>query len=694
MDKERLFRYLDRKYSSKSEIIPNIPLGVDADAIWSEILQSRRERGIELPLVNVNGDAYWYILTNKMISASEVIVDELLEQESTAEPHKSSVSTIEEIYYTGFMEGAQISVQDAMDFLQSGTEPSSVEELILINSRQAAGFAAENMYHAIDSNYLHNLAYFLTDGLENGGGDYRITDTMDIPSLQGENVKLPPANMIPDLVNQITGFIADSKTHPLIKAAAAQAWVLAVRPFPEGNERLARILSSVILIRAGYSFFGEISISSIIARTSYEYFRAIANILRVENGADLTYFLEYYLVALSDAVNEMKAKKTQQTQDMIMEEQRQALLPLSMDQTTVTKQNHGKGYKAVGTALKKMKEQGISTFSNKDVQSLTGLSYKYVYAVLSQYEAESHIVVTSRGKGGNVYAFTGEAPYDDITDDAIQLTLQESEINGSRDALISALHKQQKKGSNNVVLVASKLLEYVASGRKQFTSAEIAGELGLTIVAVRNCVKPLKEKGYIVSTGIKKNQNIFAFAFIAGQVSPENTVQSDTSALTAYLSEMIQKRKGRHPAAFAKQMIRYLAEGRTEFTSADFTGPLNMHPTMSNEYLRELRDKGLLTTVPSNGKKNVYALLIAAHPALEDDQKNTLRLLYDVFGEESFSTEMVIAQLDYSEGQVTGILNQFTWMNLLNRTSDQENRDYYKLCVNPTDNPECFGNAA
>ena len=83
MDKERLFRYLDRKYSSKSEIIPNIPLGENADVIWAEILHSRRERSIELPLVNVNGDAYWYILTRKMISASEVIVEELLEQENT-----------------------------------------------------------------------------------------------------------------------------------------------------------------------------------------------------------------------------------------------------------------------------------------------------------------------------------------------------------------------------------------------------------------------------------------------------------------------------------------------------------------------------------------------------------------------------------------------------------------------------------
>lgn len=99
MDKERLFRYLDRKYSSKSEIIPNIPLGENADVIWAEILQNRRERGIELPLRNLNGDTYWYILTNKMISASEVIVDELMEQENTAELHKSPVATIEEIFY-------------------------------------------------------------------------------------------------------------------------------------------------------------------------------------------------------------------------------------------------------------------------------------------------------------------------------------------------------------------------------------------------------------------------------------------------------------------------------------------------------------------------------------------------------------------------------------------------------------------
>lgn len=200
------------------------------------------------------------------------------------------------------MEGAQISVQDAMKFLQSGEEPESVEELILLNSRQAAGFAAENMYHAIDSNYLHNLAYFLTEGLDNGSGDFRMTDNIEIPSMQGESVQLPPAAMVPEQTERFADFLTTTGTHPLIKAAVAQAWVLAYRPFPEGNERLARLLSNVILIRAGYGFFGNISISSILAQTSYEYFRAIANILRVENGADLTYFLEYYLVTLSSHI--------------------------------------------------------------------------------------------------------------------------------------------------------------------------------------------------------------------------------------------------------------------------------------------------------------------------------------------------------------------------------------------------------
>ena len=55
-----------------------------------------------------------------MIAASEKIVEELIEH--SAEQEFNSVSTIEEIFFTIYMEGAQISIQDAMAFLQSGED--------------------------------------------------------------------------------------------------------------------------------------------------------------------------------------------------------------------------------------------------------------------------------------------------------------------------------------------------------------------------------------------------------------------------------------------------------------------------------------------------------------------------------------------------------------------------------------------
>ena len=35
--------------------------------------------------------------------------------------------------------------------------------------------------------------------------------------------------------------------------------MIILRPFPEGNERLGRVLSSMILLRAGYTFFSDVS---------------------------------------------------------------------------------------------------------------------------------------------------------------------------------------------------------------------------------------------------------------------------------------------------------------------------------------------------------------------------------------------------------------------------------------------------
>ena len=617
MDKERLFRYLERGYFSKSEIMPHLPLGVDPDEIWEEMLQSRREKGIILPLTNGNGDSYWYLLTNKMIAASEVIVDELMEHDTASELHQNTVSTIEEIYYTGFLEGAQISVQDAMAFLQNGGEPCNPEELILLNSRQAAGFAAENMYHAIDRNYLHNLAYFLTEGLDNGGGDFRMTDSIEIPSMQGEPILLPSADRIPEQAENFTVFLADTKTHPLIKAAAAQAWVLAVRPFPEGNERLARLLSNVILIRAGYRFFGEISISSVIARTSYDYFRAIANILRPENGADLTYFLEYYMTALSGTVHELRTRREQQETKTIETEKQMAVAPLaSVTETADTEKIskialHEKRVQMIESALDTLYSQGTEQFVLADIGNLTGIDKKMISKLLLPYEDNKRIYAVRKSRAGNIYAFSSVNPSNDteiITNDSGG----QDDIGDDRppytdySMAVSFLQNQRENRSGKSgAIVANLLLNYIANNITEFSAKELGVELDISQKAVNNHLRRLSQKGIIFAA--RKRGNLVYFSFVKSKNDCEMIRRANMlKKLESYASGAGEVRH-----QLARIFVKFINSGKTEFSTEELISESGMHIKQIHNALRPFYKMGLIGNEYTwkNGHRQ-YSLII------------------------------------------------------------------------------------
>ena len=336
MDRERLFRVIGEKYIARNELYGYLPLGVNADEIWCTVLEQRRAKAITLPLTNANGEPYWYTLTDRMIVSSENIVNELYECDYS-DKLLSSVMTIREIFFTGYLEGSQISAQEAVSFLQRGEEALDAEELMILNNRQAGSFAAENIYRPLNKDYLQVLAQILTNGLDNGGGELRTEDSVDIYFMQGESYVLPSAARLNGCINEITTFLADMNVHPLIKAAVAQAWAMVVRPFPDGNERLGRLLSEIILIRSGYTFFGEESISAVIAKSGFKYFDAIAKIVRGANGNDLTYFLDYYLSVLSDFVDEIRDKRKKKDTESIEAERemaRSSLAPSNEEQNS------------------------------------------------------------------------------------------------------------------------------------------------------------------------------------------------------------------------------------------------------------------------------------------------------------------------------------------------------------------------
>ena len=338
MDKERLLSYFQSHYLSRQEVLFKLPLNISIDSFWPELLNRRKARAQLLPLYNASGMPYWYVLTDRMIAASERLCEEAIGQDTAFDPYRAGMTSAmtEEMFFTSFVEGAQIPLQEAMDFLQRGTEPESIQEQMIWNNRRAWAEMTATIYRPLDRDFVRGLAFMLTEEMDDCAEEYRQTDQHPIAAMNNESYEVPPACVLPDRMNEYYDFLQKPDIHPLIKAAVAQAYLLVTRPFPEGNERLSRMMSSAVLLRSGYDFFRDISISSVIARESYRYYKSMCEIIRSENGGDLTYFLQYYLellVRALDVRNERQRKREQEArereQETLRKEQELARKPLT-----------------------------------------------------------------------------------------------------------------------------------------------------------------------------------------------------------------------------------------------------------------------------------------------------------------------------------------------------------------------------
>ena len=265
MDRETLLQYFEQNYISKRAVLPRLPLGMNPDVIWEALQKRRKAKCTMLPIHGSGGEPCWYVTTDRMIAASERVVETFMSCPPPLEP--TPLAPPEENYYTSLLEGIEMSPEAAIGFILSERQPGSPEEQRIHNNRYGMAFAEMNLYHPLDDRFIQTLAEIGTTDMDKGGGQYRGTDSVRIDSMGTEPYAVPPARVIPDYMREITAFLADPGVHPMIKAGVVQAWALMVRPFPEGNERLSRLLS-----RIGKALLKCIPYGA-ITRTIYEKFR-------------------------------------------------------------------------------------------------------------------------------------------------------------------------------------------------------------------------------------------------------------------------------------------------------------------------------------------------------------------------------------------------------------------------------------
>lgn len=93
---------------------------------------------------------------------------------------------------------------------------------------------------------LHALLFAAID--DENAGAYRRIDTRIV----GTDYLPPESALVPALVREFAEWLDESRASTLATAAAAQAKIQNISPFLDGNGRVGRLLSSMVLAEAGY----------------------------------------------------------------------------------------------------------------------------------------------------------------------------------------------------------------------------------------------------------------------------------------------------------------------------------------------------------------------------------------------------------------------------------------------------------
>lgn len=111
-----------------------------------------------------------------------------------------------------------------------------------------------------------------------------------------------PVRLEKEMADFLEWFNSQENVSSVIRSAIAHLWFVSIHPFEDGNGRLARILSDMLLARADKSEFRFYNISSQINKDKNHYYNILE---RTQRGdGDITEWICWYANTLSKALDE------------------------------------------------------------------------------------------------------------------------------------------------------------------------------------------------------------------------------------------------------------------------------------------------------------------------------------------------------------------------------------------------------
>jgi len=118
----------------------------------------------------------------------------------------------------------------------------------------------------------------------------------------------------PELTRQLLDWLHREESspilHPLLRIAVFKVAFLAIHPFQDGNGRLSRILTNLLLLRAGYHHVSYSSLESVIEHSKEGYYLALRRTQTSFHSerADWEPWILYFLRAMNQQVERLRVR--------------------------------------------------------------------------------------------------------------------------------------------------------------------------------------------------------------------------------------------------------------------------------------------------------------------------------------------------------------------------------------------------
>ena len=137
-------------------------------------------------------------------------------------------------------------------------------------------------------------------------GTYRTSKMQIVSGAMGKEKihyeAVPPQLVKTEMDKFLAWFNEEVKLDPVLKAAIAHFWFIIIHPFDDGNGRIARAISDMLLTRAENSPERFYSMSSQILAERKRYYEVLQKVQH--SSGDITEWLEWFLYCLKRALLE------------------------------------------------------------------------------------------------------------------------------------------------------------------------------------------------------------------------------------------------------------------------------------------------------------------------------------------------------------------------------------------------------